>query len=185
MKAAIRLFAAQGYDATTTLQISREVGVTEPTIFYHFKNKQHFFNTILEDALKRYLGRFEQLKLSGPTAFGCIEEILRFHLTIVDDDPHYLRILLRTCPARLNNPDDKCTKFYRQSRFQLKEAIIKILEKGMNSGEFIQIEIDATANVLLAMINGLMRQKLAALDALKGVELATIEFCRNALLAKK
>jgi AcrR family transcriptional regulator len=81
------------------------VGVTEPTIFYHFKNKQHFFNTILE--------------------------------------------------------------------------------KGMNSGEFIQIEIDATANVLLAMINGLMRQKIAALDALKGVELAAIEFCRNALLAKK
>jgi AcrR family transcriptional regulator len=185
MKAAIRLFAAQGYDATTTLQISREVGVTEPTIFYHFKNKQHFFNTILEDALSRYLGRLEQLNLSGPTAFGCIEEILRFHFTIVDDEPHYLRILLRTCPSRLNNPDDKCTKFFRQSRFQLKEAIKNILEKGMNSGEFIQIEIDATANVLLAMINGLMRQKLAALDELKGVELATIEFCRNALLARK
>ena len=77
MKAAIRLFAAQGFDATTTLQISREVGVTEPTIFYHFKNKQHFFNTILEDALSRYLGRLGQLNLSGPTAFECIKKILR------------------------------------------------------------------------------------------------------------
>jgi AcrR family transcriptional regulator len=47
------------------LQISREVGVTEPTIFYHFKNKQHFFNTILEDALSRYLGRLEQSAAEG------------------------------------------------------------------------------------------------------------------------
>ncbi|MCP4629350.1 MAG: helix-turn-helix transcriptional regulator [bacterium] len=85
MKTAIRLFAAQGYDATTTLQVSREVGVTEPTIFYHFKNKQHFFNAILEDALNHCLGRLEQLNISGPTAFGCVEEILRFHFTIVDE----------------------------------------------------------------------------------------------------
>ena len=91
MKSAIRLFAAQGFDATTTLQISREVGVTEPTIFYHFKNKQHFFNTILEDALSRYPGRLEQLNLSGPTAFGCIEEILKSHFKIVEDETHYLR----------------------------------------------------------------------------------------------
>ncbi len=87
-----------------------------------------------------------------------------------------MRILLRTCPSRLNNPDDKCTKFFRQSRFRLKEAIINIFEKGVNSGEFIQIEIYATANVMLAMINGLMRQKLAALDALKGVEFPLREY---------
>jgi predicted transcriptional regulator len=38
---ATRLFAAQGYEATTTLQIAREVGVTEPAVFYYFKNKNH------------------------------------------------------------------------------------------------------------------------------------------------
>ncbi len=57
MKTAIRLFAENGYDATTTLQISREVGVTEPTIFYHFKNKQHFFNTILDAVRLRSVNR--------------------------------------------------------------------------------------------------------------------------------
>ncbi len=185
MKVAIRLFASQGYETTTTLQVSREVGVTEPTIFYHFKNKRYFFNTVLEDASNVYLERLERLDLSRPSPFECIEAIIKFHFTIIEDEPQYMRILLRTCPSRLDNPDHKCTEIYRQARLQLKEKIRHILKKGTNSGEFIQFDIDATANLLIAMLNGLMRQKIAALDPLKGVESATIHFCRNALLVKK
>jgi AcrR family transcriptional regulator len=185
MKVAIRLFAAQGYETTTTLQVSREVGVTEPTIFYHFKNKRNFFNTVLEDASNAYMGKLEQLDLSRPTSFECIEAIIKFHFTIIEDEPQYMRILLRTCPSRLDDPDHKCTEIYQQARLQLKEKITHILKKGTNSGEFIQFDIDATANLLIAILNGLMRQKIAALDPLKGVESATIKFCRNALLVKK
>ena len=49
-KTAVRLFATQGYEATTTLQIAKEVGVTEPAVFYHFRSKNSFFSTVLESA---------------------------------------------------------------------------------------------------------------------------------------
>jgi AcrR family transcriptional regulator len=39
LKTAARLFANQGFDGSTTVQIAREVGVTELLIFYHFKGK--------------------------------------------------------------------------------------------------------------------------------------------------
>ncbi|BBO66903.1 hypothetical protein DSCA_08330 [Desulfosarcina alkanivorans] len=42
-KTGIRLFAAQGYEAPTTLQIARDVGGTEPAVFYPFKSKTAFF----------------------------------------------------------------------------------------------------------------------------------------------
>jgi len=39
--------------------------------------------------------------------------------------------------------------------------------------------------MFIAMINGLMRQQIAAMVKFEGVEAATIEFCRNALVIKK
>jgi hypothetical protein len=62
--------------------------------------------------------------------------------------------------------------------------LVKILEKGTDAGDFVQIEIDATANMLIAMLNGLMRQQIVCMDGLKGVEQVTVDFCRMALIAK-
>lgn len=183
--AAVRLFAEQGFEATTTLQVAREVGVTEPTVFYHYKNKCNFFSTILEDASQYYFGRLDTIDLSGCIAFECIAAIIRLHFSVVVDEPEYMRILLRTCPARLEDQSHTCTKIYRKARSMLKELIRSALEKGIRTGEFPAVEIDPTSNMLIAMLHGLMHQQIAAMDKLEGVESATIEFCRNALVIKK
>ncbi|SFF79500.1 transcriptional regulator, TetR family [Actinacidiphila alni] len=39
-KAALELFAAQGFEQTTTLEIAQSVGVTERTFFRHFSDKR-------------------------------------------------------------------------------------------------------------------------------------------------
>ncbi len=46
LKAAERLFAAQGYANTTIAQIVRELGVTKPFVYYYFHNKQEIFETL-------------------------------------------------------------------------------------------------------------------------------------------
>ena len=93
-----------------------------------------------------------------------------------------MRILLRTCPARLKDPGSTCTKVYLEARSKLKTVLGAILEKGIASGEFAIVEIGSTANMMIALFNGLMRQQIARMDDLDGVELVTIEFCRKALL---
>lgn len=180
----LRLFSAQGYEATTTLQIAKAVGVTEPAVFYHFKNKNAFFSTILEKASKFYFRRIDDSHLSAPTAFESLAKLLNIHFSVVSENPEYMHILLRACPARLDNPEGPCTKIYRQARFKLKKVLTDILTQGTTSGEFNQIDIDATANMLLAMLNGIMHQQLTAWDNLEGVESATIEFCRQALVGQ-
>jgi AcrR family transcriptional regulator len=40
LKTAARLFSTQGFEATTTLQLAREAGVTEPLIYYHFQKEK-------------------------------------------------------------------------------------------------------------------------------------------------
>ena len=177
----IRLFAAQGFEATTTLQIAREVGVTEPAVFYHFKSKSAFFSTILEQAISVYFDRIDRLDPAADTAFERLAALIRAHFAVVAEEPECMRILLRTCPARLENPDSTCITVYREARNRLKASVKKILEEGTASGEFISMDIDASANMLIAMLNGLMHQQVAGMDVLAGVEGATIQFCRNAL----
>jgi len=47
IEVASRLFAEQGYDGTTTVQIVKEAGATEPLLYYHFKDKEDLFTFIL------------------------------------------------------------------------------------------------------------------------------------------
>ena len=181
---AIRLFAIQGYESTTTLQIAREVGVTEPAVFYYFKSKNGLFSTLLEEAGGAYQKRIEGLDLDACAPFGCLVSLIGIHFAVIAEETDLMRILLRTCPVKLADPDSTCTRIYRRARSTLKSLVVDILEKGVASGQFNPVDIDPTANMLIAMLNGLMRQQVAAMDRLKGVEEATVEFCRKALMVR-
>jgi len=47
LKTALKLFAAQGFDATSTRQIAREVGIAEGLIFHYFPTKASLLAAIL------------------------------------------------------------------------------------------------------------------------------------------
>lgn len=51
LEAAMSLFSEKGYEAVTTKQISKVAGVSEMTIFRHFKNKRNLF----EKAFDKYI----------------------------------------------------------------------------------------------------------------------------------
>lgn len=49
LDAAQELFAAQGYDATSTEEIVRSVGVTRGTLYHHFRNKAALFEAVYQE----------------------------------------------------------------------------------------------------------------------------------------
>ena len=58
------------------------------------------------------------------------------------------------------------------------------LKKGIKSGEFIQVPVTATVSLMIAMFNGLLRQRSLPLEAVKGLKKASIDFCRRSLVEK-
>ncbi|MCI0656441.1 MAG: TetR/AcrR family transcriptional regulator, partial [Acidobacteria bacterium] len=48
VKAALGLFAQQGFDATTTRRLARAAGVSEALLFRHFPSKRALYRAILE-----------------------------------------------------------------------------------------------------------------------------------------
>jgi AcrR family transcriptional regulator len=83
LEAAAALFAELGYYKTTTAEIARTVGVTQPYVFHFFNTKEELYLAVLEQASKRILQAFttatapaEQLQEAMGRAFA---ELLASH----------------------------------------------------------------------------------------------------------
>jgi len=159
IQAATRLFAEQGFEGTSTLQIANEAVVTEPLIYYHFKGKDDLFSHILETSFKAYFSRLEALEREPGTPFQRIKALLDFHLRFAEEMPDETTIGVSTCPAKLSDPEHICTINVRRQREKLKAYLTDCLKKGIKSGEFNRVPVPETVHLLIAMINGLTRQR--------------------------
>jgi AcrR family transcriptional regulator len=179
---AVRLFADQGYDGTTTLQISREAGVTEPLIYYHFKGKEELFTHILEAAFDEYFRRLESLRRDTATQFEKIENLLEMNQRAVEDMPRRIRLIMSSCPARIKDPHHICYTRMRAIYDWLLAYLSECLEQGIASGEFVPVPVRDTAQVIMALINGMNRQRsLFAAVGGEGFKEAAVAFCRRGL----
>src|SRR5215204_4609845 len=78
LQTALKLFAAQGFDATSTRAIAKEVGVAEGLIFHYFPTKASLLTAILEDRLEgRRAFRRDLRPLLEDTAGKPASEVLR------------------------------------------------------------------------------------------------------------
>ena len=67
LQTALKLFAQQGFDSTSTSKVAVEAGVSEGLIFRHYKNKQGLLDAIIEQGMcsaSAYI--LEILKIKSP-----------------------------------------------------------------------------------------------------------------------
>lgn len=74
IEAAIKLFAKQGYNGTSTLQIAKEAGVSQATVFKYFKTKEDLLYSITLPVLPKlylvFLGRVQNA--------NSLQELIRY-----------------------------------------------------------------------------------------------------------
>src|SRR5881396_3537462 len=93
MEVATKLFARNGYEATTTAAIALAAGVTEPILYRHFKSKQELFVAIVKAVSDRTMRHWREL-IEG--VYDPAEQIRRIaaelpqHMHKLDDAYHVL-----------------------------------------------------------------------------------------------
>jgi len=182
IQAAARLFAEQGFEATKTLQIAGEAGVTEPLIYYHFKGKEDLFSHILEISFREYFSRLDALERDPGTQFERIAALLDLHFRLVKEMPDQTYLIASNCPAKLNYPGHTCTKNTHLQRERLEGYLKDCLEKGIKNGEFHEVPVPETANLIIAIINGMLRQRGLGLDQISGMRAVAVGFCSRSLV---
>lgn len=182
LKTAARLFAARGFDATTTLQIAREAGVTEPLIYYHFKGKDDLFTRIIDATFSEYFSRIDKLEKNPTSPFGQIQKLIELQYDIAEEMPDEVQLIANACPARLNDPDDICAGSVKKYRSRLLDYLTRSLSEGAKSGEFARIPAEETAIMILSVINGIVRYKKLNGNSKNNLRRAAVDFCRRSLM---
>jgi len=182
LKTAARLFSIQGFDATTTLQLAREAGVTEPLIYYHFSGKDELFTRLIESIFARYFARIDELERKTDAAFEQIRRLIELQFDIIDEMPDEVHLIAGVCPARLNDPDGICARGIREFQRRHKTYLTRYLQDGIAAGDFVPLPVAETAELLVASINGIIRYLVLNPGRTEAMRLTAVEFCRRSLM---
>jgi hypothetical protein len=136
----------------------------------------------LEECFKTYFARLDTLPKNTGTEFEKIQNLITRHFDIVEDMSDEIYIVMSACPAKLRDPRDNCAKNIHKQRTWLTTYLTICIEKGILKGEFSKIPVEATVNIMIALINGIMRRRSMKLEQAEGMKEATIDFRRRSLL---
>lgn len=95
LDAAERLFAEEGFAATSMRDISTASGISHPLIHHHFGSKESLYTAVKRRLAEGYARRFPRAARAVNRPVGIRAEMRRI-MTFLGDSPMLLRLCLRT-----------------------------------------------------------------------------------------
>lgn len=184
------MFAERGFDATTTLRIAEVSHVTEPLIFYHFKNKDGLFTEAIECIFFEYFSRLESLAVKTESEFENLENLIHMHFDYVAEMPNESYLLASVRPIRLRDFESVCVRNMEEQRNRLNTFIAGCLKRGIQKKEFWNVPIEPTVRLLISSLIGLMRQEILFLSdretdherIISELKEVAVMYCRRSLV---
>jgi len=158
LKAARKLFFERGFKSVTVDLIAAKAEVSKGSIYLYFDSKEEIYTQILISA------NIERHKLieSFSRMEGTAEEILlafaRDYVNFFLENNELFRILMTFMlhSENMSLTEDQNTQLIHTTNENIR-TISEILQKGINSGEFIPvIDIRQAQNALWGMLNGII-----------------------------
>lgn len=128
---ALTLFSERGYAATGIRDIIEAAGVTQPTLYYHFADKQTLFCALIE----RYYGESQQrLEEILESQDDCVTRLRLFAANSLESscqDPRVPRLMFQTYFGPRIPEIDGVLDNLTQRRYGL---VVRIMKEGMTDG---------------------------------------------------
>jgi AcrR family transcriptional regulator len=149
--AALELFVEKGYAATRLDDVAALAGVSKGTLYLYFDSKEALFKAVVREGLLPALAEGEKLVARFA---GNSEELLRevgsgmwqmIGAQRIGGIPKLIFAEARNFP--------EIARFYHQEVILRGTALIRsVIARGMASGEFRQVDLDATIHIVLAPV---------------------------------
>lgn len=95
LAAAVDVFIAHGYDATSVAAVAERLGLTKSALYHHFDSKEHLLGVALDEALSGLEGVLAQPGAGAGTAGERLEFVLRGAVRVLVEKLPYVTLLLR------------------------------------------------------------------------------------------
>src|SRR3954454_19796573 len=95
LSAAVRVFAAQGYEATRVGDIAKDAGVAYGLVYHYYGSKEAVLEAVFREAWGRLLAAVAIAEQTGETATEQLSLVVKIVLRSWRDDPNLVRLLVR------------------------------------------------------------------------------------------
>jgi len=132
LKAAIKVFAQDGFFNAKMEEIAKKAGVAVGTTYLYFENKDDLMISIFEEEMVPLIDRMRQTMDEKNSAEEKLKAFIFTHLTMVQNDPdmaHLLEVEMRQCSKFIHGYDGTRFKEYL-------DLIAIAFQDGQKSGEF-------------------------------------------------
>ena len=159
LRAATVLFANKGFRQTSMTELSRLTGAAEGTIFYHFKNKEEIFLSVLQAAKDRIELGLEKVDGCQETANGLDQTVaaVAAYLNLCGQMRDEFLMLHRHFPYEISTRNNKCRKLLESIYTGFLDLFENALIKGKRDGSVSVGSTRKAAMVLHAMVDGIAR----------------------------
>jgi TetR/AcrR family fatty acid metabolism transcriptional regulator len=151
LQAAVRVFAAQGYEASRVADVAGEAGVAYGLVYHYFGSKDAVLEAVFREAWGRLLGAVAVAEQTGEDAAEQVELVVKIVLRAWRDDPDLVRLLVReiTRSPHIQDELDEIGQAF---------AILqRIVVRGQEAGTF---RPDVDAQVAAWMLYGALEEVL-------------------------
>jgi len=93
LEAAIKLFAKQGYNGTSTLQIAKVAGVSQATVFKYFKTKEDLLYSIIVPVIPKLFSSFLGRVKKANSVQELISYVVRDRFEFLEENRNTVRIV--------------------------------------------------------------------------------------------
>lgn len=148
-RVAARLFAAQGYDATSVREIVEGAGVAKPTLYYHYRSKEGLAKALVLVPLSELVEQLREIVATERDPIRCMEQILDAHFQFCREDPdrsRFLYALIFGPPGSEPAHDMECCK--EDLGRWLEAAVRRLADSGIIARE----RVDACASMFRGLI---------------------------------
>lgn len=157
MRAAIKVFAANGFKQTKVSLIAKEAGISHGLVYHYFNSKEEVLYESLEwavrlDETRKYLNELSESPLSP---LEKIRKFTKFALLSSDSLSNDLFRLLQHLKEMEEIPD-QILEFSKSLETFYIEFFIPIFIEGQKTGEIIEEEPELLVGIFLTIISGVM-----------------------------
>jgi AcrR family transcriptional regulator len=158
LDAALDLFVEKGFSATRADEVAARAGVSKGTLFLYFQSKEDLFKAVVRENIANKFPTWQEEFL---TFEGSSADMLRYALTSWWERIGKTRasgITKLVMSEAQNFPE--IAAFYQEEVIQPGNAMIRrILERGVQAGEFREMDLEQAVHIIVAPMIFLMMWK--------------------------
>jgi AcrR family transcriptional regulator len=185
LHAAMKLFAAKGYEKSSMAEVAAMTGTTGSNIFYHYRTKEDILLAILQKVKNELLEKFH-------VEIGCrqftdglamVEGLAAAYLSLSSIHGDWFMLLHHRFPYELAAVNPTCREHLEAIYASIIDLFEQAIRRGQADGSIAQTPAHKAAMIVFAMVDGVVRYNTYNLYEAGALFGELMDSCRKMLCA--